>query len=197
MARKVICKLESCKKKDSSDNMILHIHEVESGRTYNKYYCKGCYQNFIEQQEFLKKEQKEMDQLIEIIKVVHEIDNVPGQFYPFLQDLRNGSSIVMGKKNRRYKEGFAFKVISETYRKYQDDIRYWKNRKNFEGSTLKELRYCLAIVIDKIQMVKKQINQLEQQEAREKTKEIVPEFVEREITYKRNQKDNGILEFLD
>jgi hypothetical protein len=194
------CNLKDTDKKEMECDTI----EYDSGSVVRKYYHKGeCWNQFLAEKEFLKKENEERDYLNEVIKDIHGLDIVPSQFFSgYLQGLRNGN-FKMGKKVKKSKEGFSYKLIADTYVFCKDNIKYWRENKKFDG-TVAELRYCLSIVVDKISLVKKKQErailkkQIEEEKASAKfTDDDAVEFEQREVKFKKQKDVNDISEFLD
>lgn len=195
---KVKCRF--CDAKDTErDDMLLHIIETETGNKYNRYYHKECYPKYLQHQEFLDKEKVELDFLFETIKEVHKIETVPDKFYPFLQDLRNGN-VLNGKIKKKYKSGYPYTLIAKTYLFCRESIEYWKKNKDFKDSTMSELKYCWAIINDKINAVKKREEKKEFQARQQKivenkyNNEIKTEQVE--TNYKKKKDELDISDFL-
>ncbi len=123
------------------------------------YHAYKCYGEHLKEQEFKQKEREELDELVQTIQNIFDLTGMPRSFYPFLNELRNGD-ISFGKVRKRYKQGFEYSVISETYKRYTNDIQYWSGKKDFD-STLSLLKYSLAIVRDKIEIVNKNLQSIQ------------------------------------
>lgn len=173
---KVKCRF--CDVKDTDkENMVLEEHVTSGGNVQRKYYHNKCYNKHLEKQEFINKEQAELDKLVETIMEIHQIQSIPHQFYPIMQDLRNGTLIVGRNKKKRYKQGYPYPLIEKTYLFCRESIEYWKKNKEFTG-ILNELMYCWTIINDKITVVKK----------REEKKSFQKAKKEAEV---QQDKDNG------
>lgn len=196
---KVKCKW--CDVKDTEkDEMEVESHTTSGGNTQRKYFHKACYHKYLVDKEFKEKEQTEMDKLVEVILDVHKINNLPQQFYPFIQDLRNGT-VLFGKKKKKYKEGYPYSLIAKTYLHCRESIEYWKKNKDFD-STMGELKYCWAIINDKINVVKKHQEKKEHQKAislakekEEQNNKVVTQTQTR-IEFKKQKRDDDISDFL-
>lgn len=176
---------------------------VGNAKPVKKYYHKHCYQEFLKDKEFKEKEKKELDSLVETIEDIFGLhkQKLPQQAYPFLQKLRNGEK-VFGKQTtgKRYKEGYKYSLIEETFRYCEDTINYWLGVKDFNGF-MGAFKYSLSIVIDKIYQVEQRVQQQEQ------AKEMIEHHVENTIdednifesNYKKTSKtqDGDFLDFLD
>ena len=197
MGRKVKC--QYCGITDTPKTE-MEFELVGKTRPVRKYYHKTCYQKFLEDKKFKEKEAEELDSLRQTIEDIFGIKQLPNQVYPFLQKLRNGEQ-VFGRQNmgKRYKQGYTYKLIEETFRHCEDTIHYWLDRINFDGF-MGAFKYALAIVIDKIYFVEQRAKERE-----DKDKMIEKHIEQVEISdvmfesnyKKKNKKDDDILDFLD
>lgn len=177
-------KCRFCDLKDTErEQMEVEVYQTASGNVQRKYFHKDCYPKYLKDKEFKKHEQDEMDKLIETIMQIHQISNMPHQFYPFIQDLRNGT-VLFGKKKKKYKEGYPFSLIEKTYQSCRESIEYWKKNKQFE-STMSELKYGWAIINDKINVVKKKEEKKEFAKRKDK-------LIENEYKNKGEEKNDSI-----
>jgi hypothetical protein len=150
-----------CGEKDKKDNMECDVITTEKTTTKNYIHKEPCWEHYLADKEFKLHEKEELDKLHKIILNLHKIDIVPSSFYSeYIQGLRNGN-FKMGKTIKKYKEGFTYKEIADTYLYVTDSIKWAIANKKFDG-TMAELKYCLAIVVDKIQVVKKKNKKMEQ-----------------------------------
>ncbi|MCY9737540.1 hypothetical protein M5X17_27945 [Paenibacillus alvei] len=194
-------KCQACGDKSQINQMECEEHVTASGNKTRKYFHKGvCWQKRLEHKAFLEKENLELDELVETIKQVHNIDMIPQGIYPLLQDLRNGE-YGFGQRKKIYKEGFTYSLISDTYKFVEKDIVWAKKNKSFDGLG-QELRYCLAIVKDKILKVKKKKEQIARQVEADmlKEKQRIQSEVnmnERKVQFKSKKHKADISAFLD
>jgi hypothetical protein len=140
-----------------------------------KYYHHNCFEEHMKEKAFKEQERVELDKLVEVIKKIYGVKTIPNNAYPYLQDLRNGTKFF-GKYDYKYKEGYTYDLIAETFDYCSDTIEYWNARKSFNGFT-NALRYGLAIVCDKLSIV----------EQRRKDREKQRLMIERQI---ENMKDD-------
>lgn len=200
MARNVKCRW--CDVTDTpKDEMEFEL--VGNAKPVRKYYHKSCYQEFLKDKEFKEQEAKELDSLVETIEDIFGMrkQKLPKQAYPFLQKLRNGEQ-VFGKQTmgKRYKEGYKYSLIEETFKHCEDTINYWLGVKDFNGF-MGAFKYSLSIVIDKIYHVEQRVEQ------QERAREMIDSHVENvinednifESNYKKTSKTqkDDILDFLD
>jgi hypothetical protein len=197
MRRQIKCKLASCGQKGDADEMIVRITHSET-REYKKHYHPDCYEKQLE----MDKENADRDKLNDIIKSVHKIPEaqpIPQQFWLKIQELRHGM-VIFGKKKKRYKQGFDFDLISETYEHCRESIEYWKKNKEF-ASLLNELQYGFAIINDKINIVKKKRDKKEHQnKVKEAKKDNIEQNIiseEIEVKFKKDKSKKDISKFLD
>lgn len=179
-----------CGEKAERESMIF-----EEKNNKKLYFHNECYPDYLKDKEFKEQERKEKDALVETIKRIYGVQDLPRQVYPFLEDLRNGNPVFKGQQpGKRYKQGYKYSVIKEAFEYCENQIKYAIQNKDFDGF-MNAFKYGLAIVIDKIYKVDKMIESRNRQKAIESTSTFVPEF---EMAYNRKAKnENDISEFLD
>lgn len=202
MARQVKC--YSCEEKGQKEEMEFELSPSGARMHYHK---GECWEKRLKHKAFIENDLKEKDELNKVIMELHQIPEgvqVPSQFWTAIQDLRNGSYLYKGKV-RKYKQGFEYPMITETYLVCKNAIKQARKTKNFDG-LMSELRYCLAIVKDKIVMVKKKKEKLVAKKVIEEQKSQLyaevqqDEPVDDEKNIKRPVKKHGgvdISRFLD
>jgi len=171
---------------------------VGEKKTTRKYFHKHCYEDYLKVKAFKESERAELDKLIEKIKKIYGVKVVPHNVYPFLQDLRNGTKFF-GKNDYKYKEGYTYDLIAETFEYCSDTIEYYNSRKTFDGLS-NAVRYGLAIVCDKLMVVESRRKQIVKQKLQiERHLESVDETTEEfETNYKKPTKGKAdISDFLD
>lgn len=202
MPRRVKC--QECGEFNTSDKMKLHVHFTSSNRKKNMYFHEECYDQYLEKKKFNEKESEELYELTETIKKLHRLDiNVPDTFFrDYIQPLRNGT-FKSKKRIKKSKEGVPYSLMNDTYKYCEQTIDYVRTNKKFE-STYSMLKYTFAVMIDKIQIVKKKNKQkIAEKEMSERHKESIIDdnrrnFQDTEISFKN--KSNGradISNFLD
>lgn len=155
-----------CGKRDREDKV-----EIIKGKQKRRYHSEKCYDEYLKDQEYKKREKEELDELIETIKRVHDIKAIPNQFYPFIQDLRNGNEFFGRIGERKSKKGYRYDVITKTYLKCQNNIDWAKRNKNFKD-VFGMLRYTLAIIKNNIDEVDEEVKRKEEQEKQFKRKSV-------------------------
>lgn len=178
------------------------------GDTQNKkkHYHKGeCWEAYQKRQAFIDKELKELDDLRLYIEDLYGIvkgEGLPKEAYSLLQKIRNGQPALRNQTNigKRYKEGYTYPVIQETFDYCSETIEYWNKRKNFD-SFMGGFIYALTIVIDKLYFVDKRKTERERVKALadKHLKEVESQGeVEYKSNYKKPSKSNtDISDFLD
>lgn len=174
----------------------MEFEEIGAKKT-KKYYHKDCFQDHLRDKEFKEKERVELDKLIELIKSIYGVKDVPKGCYPYLQDVRNGTKFF-GKFDYKYKQGYPYDLITETFDYCTDTIEYWNGRKNFSGFS-SALRYGLAIVCDKLSVVE------QRRKDRERQQRLIEAQVEQEqassqefkTSFKKKKSNTDITDFLD
>lgn len=164
----------------------------------NKYYHKDCFVEHLKDKEFRKKEAEELDKLVEVIKEIYGVKSIPNNAYPFLQDLRNGTKFF-GKNDYKYKEGYPYDLIAETFDYCSETIEESLRRISFNGF-MNSLRYGLAIVCDKMKVVEQRRERQERQEEviQAQIDNLSGDEYEFETNYKKpKQQHTDITDFLD
>lgn len=198
MLRKVKC--QHCGVTDTPRSE-MEFELVGKAKPVRKYYHKGCYGDFLEEKKFKEKERKEKDELVEVLKNIYGVKEIPRQVYPLLESLRNGERVFGAKQNmgKRYKQGYSYSLIKATFEHCEDTINYWNGVKDFNGF-MGAFKYGLSIVIDKIYFVE------QRQKEQENKKRLIDSHIENvdedmhvfESNYKKTSKDsNDISDFLD
>ena len=159
------------------------------------YYHKKCFDEFLEYKKFKEKEKQDFALLLETICKIHRIDLIPNQFYPFLQEIRNGS-VLFGKVKKSYKEGIEYNIIKQTYEYCQDNINWAKNNKEFKD-TLQELKYGLAIIKNNINKIVQREKKKNEEQRRKIKTENIDELDESNIKYNNKKNKYDISDFID
>ncbi len=147
-------KCQWCSEKSSKKEMTY----IETGikKIVKKYFHPSCLEKYNQDKQYKQQESKALDGLIDTIKEIHELKTIPSQIYPYLNELRNGNSFFgkSGKANKKYKKGYTYTEIEATWKYCQKEISWAKANKEFI-STMNELKYALAIVKNKIDIMVK------------------------------------------
>lgn len=161
-----------CKEKESKANMVELIED--ENLDLKRYFHKHCYDSFLEEKEFKNKESQELDELVETIKDIFEITIVPKDVFVIINNIRNGESFGGKKKNttKRYKEGYTYSLINETFKHCRESIIYSLKTKDFNG-LMNSFRYAIVIVVDKLSLVEKRIKKAEKRKEIEEIKSQV------------------------
>lgn len=197
MAKRTTWKCQWCGVSDTHKDE-MEVEMSQGKKPVAKRYHKHCYQEYLKDKEFKEQERIELDKLVEVIKKLYGVKVVPHSAYPFLQDLRNGTKFF-GRNDYKYKQGYSYDLIAETFEYCSDTIEYWNAKKSFNGFT-NALRYGLAIVCDKLSVVENRRKDRERQESlvEKHLENTKPEEEEFTSSYKKKQKSNtDITDFLD
>lgn len=170
-----------------------------------KHYHKGeCWEAYLEKKAFIEKELKELDDLRLYLEDLYGLvkQDLPKGAYSMLQKIRNGEPALRNQKNmgKRYKEGYTYPIIQETFDYCSDTIEYWNKRKKFD-SFMGGFIYALTIVIDKLYYIDQRSIERERIKALadKHLKEVEAQgAVEYKSNYKKPSKSNAdISDFLD
>ena len=180
----------------------MNIELVGDKKPLKKRYHKHCHVEYLKDKKFKEEEQIKQDALDLVLKDIYGVKQIPTQAWTLLQHMRNGDP-VFGKRQRiskRYKEGYDYLLIKETFEYCSETIEYWNSVKNFDGF-MGAFKYALSIVIDKIYIVEQRVKD------REKRKQLIEMHLEKveaegfedfETSYKKPSKSsNDLSDFLD
>jgi hypothetical protein len=193
-------KCQHCGNKDT-DKQDMHVIEKVSnkGIVTRKYVHLGdCLVSYEAYMGFKIKEQAEKDSLNEKIKECHNIQIVPNTFFGTCLTPTREGNFRLNKHIVKKKEGYPFSVIEKAYDLSKDAIMYSKKNVVFD-SINEELKYCFAIVIGKLPLAYKKLNQDKRQD--EVAKELsaiqtTSSYDGNEVNYKKKEvKDYS--DFLD
>jgi hypothetical protein len=191
-------KCQWCKEQGSLDSMVVEM--VGNTKPVRKFYHNNCHVKYLEDKAFKEHEAKELDKLTETIKRIYGVKELPRTAFTLLQNLRNGEP-VFGKRQqigKRYKQGYTYSLIEETFDHCSDTIEYWNGVKSFDGF-MGAFKYALTIVIDKIYFVEQRaVERAKKQNLIEKhIAETQHEEQEFESSYKKKTSNTDITDFLD
>lgn len=129
------------------------------------YIHSDCVDKYLKKKNFLEKERKEKDELVDtIVRIMgySSRQSIPSSFYSgYLEPFRNNSDLI--RKIKKYKEGFDYRTIKETFEYCEKDIKKYIAIKRENGdfkNTIQELRYAFGIVknnIENYMRIKKRI----------------------------------------
>lgn len=194
MSGKKTRKCQHCKENGLLEGMTF---EMSNGKKpVKKFYHIECFDRYEKDKLFKAKEREELDKLVEVIKDIYGAKIIPSSIYPYLQDLRNGTKFF-GKYDYSYKKGYTYDLIAETFEYCSETIEYWNGVKNFNGLT-GALRYALAIVCDKLQIVENRRNHRDNQKIliEKHLENVSVEEQQYETSYKKKGATD-ITDFLD
>lgn len=158
-----------------------------------KYYHADCFAEHQADKQKRAEEAAKLDSLVETIKDIHGLISIPKQFYPFIQDMRNGTIRFQGKPIKKYKQGVPYEIIEQAYKLSKDSIHWSKENKNFKNSS-GELRYGLAIVSNKINDASAYMRNRQKQQS---AAAAMQKPSERKVEYKKRENKKDISDFLE
>ncbi|UUV47087.1 hypothetical protein [Bacillus phage vB_BanS-Thrax5] len=190
-------KCQRCKIEDTNvEDMEFEV--VGEKRPLKKFYHKHCFVEHTKEKEFKAEEAEKLDKLVETLKNIYGVSTLPPQAYPFLQKLRNGEP-VYGKQDvsKRYKEGYDYLLIEETFDYCSETIEYYNSTKGFNGF-MQAFKYALSIIIDKIYFVEQRVKDRKRAEIIAQKQMEQMEFEQEHVSnYKKPSRKNDISAFLD
>lgn len=198
MPRKLKC--QWCGEKGPRPEM----HKVTQGKVNKYYHEKDCYEEFLAEEKFKEEEALKRDSLYKTVMDIYGTKALPNTYYMQIEGLRHGNR-VFKKQNigKRYREGYDYDLIEETYKESVDAIEWSMKNKPFQNLA-NALNYGLSIVINNIYGVEKRRESVKSREdmARisENVKEVNPEemFDDFVPSYKKKERpENDILDILD
>jgi hypothetical protein len=191
-------KCQWCKEQGLLEEMKMEL--VGKTKPVKKFYHKTCMDDYEKDKAFKAQEAVELDKLVEVLKDIYGVKEISKQAYTLIQKLRNGEKVFGSKQQtgKRYKKGYEYSLIAETFEHCSDTIAYWNGVKGFEEFT-SAFKYALTIVIDKIYFVEQRSKEREKKKALiEKHMEEVKHTDDFESSYKKKEKSKAdISDFLD
>jgi hypothetical protein len=184
----VIC--QWCREKDDRDIMVKD--------TKGYYHVEKCSAAHLADKEFKRTEREKQTKLAEKIAEVYGLENIqliPSQFYPFLEDLRNDSKLF-GRLGKSYKNGIPYEGIAYTYDYCKEKISSARDYINQKDGGFKnflaELKYGLAIIKNNLADAKehsiRHYKRKDEQEKSQQQTETNDMTVEVESNYKKKKK---------
>src|SRR6185312_12700724 len=139
-------KTRKCQLCGIDDTLLEDMSFEEVGKNnVKKFYHNDSFVEHRKKQDYLDKELKELDDLRVSIQKIYGIEQLPHQAYPLLQNLRMGNPVLGGRQKigKRYREGYSYPLIQETFGYCSDTIEYWNSKKDFDGF-MQAFKYALA-----------------------------------------------------
>lgn len=200
-------KCRYCGEKSPKDSMEKITKESRNKKTgevkkANHYFHSTCLTKFQEEKEFKAKELEELNQLYNYLLRTHNLNTLSGRMMEKIQDLRNGTIKLHGKKIRRYKAGISFTDILSTYKEVHTSINWAIKSKEFE-TKWNEFSYCFGIMLNKVNEVAYRNEMLRKQQEEfdnslnESQEEVLSQTIKVTKKHKTNNSDElDISEFL-
>jgi hypothetical protein len=168
--------MKCCKCKENGEKESMLCLEKGTGKLnkngtekkIRRYFHHDCYNEFLQEQEVKKQDLKEFDELYKYIKEVHSLAVLDGRMIEKIQDLRNGSIKVNGKKIKKYKQGVSYSSMLDTYKYLGEKIDYILRSMQFQAKW-NEFSYVFGTMV-------KNLNTLNEVEKANKQINIQPEI---------------------
>lgn len=109
-----------------------------------------CFSAYLKDQEFKQQETEWLDKICKHIVDIHGLLVIPQQTVIRLQELRNGTILLAGKKVKQYKNGVPFDLIYDAYQLASDSIKWCIVNKLNNDKSIKSINYGFAIMQGKI-----------------------------------------------
>jgi hypothetical protein len=160
MARQVKCFY--CKQKNDKDKMCFD-ESLKNEKVTIKYFHLDCIEKYKQEQIFKKVELDQWDCLYKYLLKIHNVDLLDGRMIQKIQDLRNGTITLNGKKIKRFKEGIHYDVILETYERQTQNIEWVIKNKEFDKK-YNEFAYVFSIILNNINDVNESLKVKQKQD---------------------------------
>lgn len=181
----------------------MKVEMVGEKKPVAKRYHEACYTEHLKEKAFKEEERVKLDALNETIKYIYGVKDVPNPAWSLIQQLRNGEPVFQGKKHKdkltkRYKEGYDYLLIRDTFEYCSETIEDANRRIAFDGF-MGAFRYALTIIIDKIYVVEQRQKERERQEAlvEKHIQELNESDLDFKSSFKKKNTSVDITEFLD
>lgn len=176
--------------KEKYDKNLMKVEEKATGKLNKngtpkisrKYFHKSCHQDYLNDKEFKKNELEHLDNLYQYLLKLHHIEVLDGRMIQKIQDLRNGTVNLNGKKIKRYKDGIDYQMMLITYQQQEENINRSIKNMSFDKKW-NEFSYCFGIMLRNINdvVIAEKINRKHEQ-----TISVVGDY--QEIKFKDNYK---------
>lgn len=166
-----------------------------SEKKKRKYFHINCYLEFEYDKESKKQELAELDILYKHLTTLHKLNVLDGRMMEKIQDLRNGSIKVKGRKIVKYKQGIKYSLMLETYQFIQQKIDFILRTNQFE-TKWNEFSYIFGTMVNSINTVQEAENRRSINEKLNENIKINQETVEIEVKKVHKKDDLDISDFL-
>lgn len=162
-----------CKEKSPKDEM--KCEEKPTGKfnkngtekMSRKYFHVMCFSKYEKDMVFRKQELEDWDALYSYLLNLHKLEVLDGRMIERIQDLRNGTIKLNGKKIKKYKMGVSYKTMLQTYKYTEDKFASISNYKNFE-TEWNEFTYFFGTMTNNITEVRNTLIKVKKQEESQK-----------------------------
>ncbi|GLI82553.1 hypothetical protein ANABIO32_02400 [Rossellomorea marisflavi] len=162
-------KCKWCKEKGEKEKMVCEETQTKNKNkngTYKmirKYFHADCHSSHLEDAEFKKRESDELKNLYDFLLELHGFKQLDARMLEKIQDLRNGSVKINGKKYKKYKEGVSYSLMLQTYQAIRSKLDYILRNQNLNNEW-NQFSYLFGTMV-------KNINQVSSYNAKNKTAE--------------------------
>lgn len=152
-------KCKWCKEYGVMDEMVCYSQETDKLNASGSKILRRSYAHVacdeIKKDEILFKEREaeELDELYRYLLKLHNVELLDGRMFMKIQDLRNGTISLNGKKIKKSKEGVTFKQMLHTYEHVSKNIDNVIRSKHFK-TKWNEFSYVFGIMINNMNEVK-------------------------------------------
>lgn len=182
--RKVKCPI--CNQLDFRSIMV----QVDNMRYYH---INDCHQQYIEQQEYQKQENKKWSDLYEYIKELHGLIVLPPWNVTRLKNLRKGIDTKEKKEFQRYRIGVEFDLMLEAYKLQEDKIKWFIKDVLNDGKDASDINKCISMMLNGLNTAWKnrQIKIKQEQEIAKALSETIAKDMSIEEPIKQKRKNDS------
>ncbi|GEM_PF-6342435 len=187
--------------KEKHDKSLMYCEATATGK-YNKngtekmrrrYFHYACHTEYLNDKEKKQKELEEFDKLYNYLLKIHNLEVLNTRMIGKLQDFRNGSISIKGRKIKKYKKGISFQLMLDSYKHAEGKIEYALNNVTFQNKW-NEFSYIFAIMVNNVNEV---VQVIKHQEKVKIDKKPIRNISDYEVPIKQKKKDElDISEFL-
>ncbi|RYI30491.1 hypothetical protein EVU96_08745 [Bacillus infantis] len=146
--------------KNKGDKSLMDVEEKGTGKfnkngsekMSRKYFHSNCYEPYKKDRELKQQDLVELDELYQHLLSVHNLDILDGRMIEKIQDLRNGSVKLNGKKIVKYKQGVRYSLMLDTYQSIQQKIDFILSTNQFKEKW-NEFSYIFGTMVNNINTV--------------------------------------------
>lgn len=184
MARKLKC--QWCGDKSVKEEMV----QVTKGKVNKYYHASECYDEFLAEEKFKQVEAEQKDSLSRTVMDIYDVKALPPSFYMRIEGLRHGNQVFNKQRmGKRYREGYTYDLIEETYKDSRDAIE-WSLRNKAFVNMANALNYGMSIIINNIYNVERKRDAVASKNHFRELSENTEEFDDIDIEFDNSYKKN-------